>query len=79
MRRWAIGAIICWVTGYPHAGIAVRLTTEALKEAFAIVQERFHPFEAVVERIVLAKAEPYEEMQSWELKDYGSEKNHFSS
>lgn len=54
-----------WV---PHAGIAVKLTPEALKEAFSIVQEKFRPFEAMAERIVLAKAEPYEELRAWELK-----------
>ena len=53
-----------WV---PHAGIAVKLTPEALKEAFAIVQEKFTPFEAIAERIVLARAEPYEELKAWEL------------
>ena len=54
-----------WV---PHAGIAVKLTPEALKEAFAIVQERFSAFGATAERIVLARAEPYEELKSWTLK-----------
>lgn len=55
-----------WV---PHAGIALKLTPEALKEAFAIVQERFCPFDATVERIVLVKAEPYEELRGWKLKE----------
>ena len=55
-----------WV---PHAGLAVKLTPEALKEAFSIIQERFRPFDATVERIVLVKAEPYEEMRAWELKE----------
>lgn len=55
-----------WV---PHAGIAVKLTPEALKEAFAIVQEKFNAFGATAERIVLAKAEPYEELRAWELKE----------
>ena len=54
-----------WV---PHAGIALKLTPEALMKAFVIVQERFRPFEATVERIVLVKAEPYEELRAWELK-----------
>jgi hypothetical protein len=49
-------------------GIALKLTPDALNEAFDIVREMFTPFEATVERIVLAKAEPYEEMKSWELK-----------
>ncbi len=56
-----------WV---PHAGIAVKLTPEVLKEAFAIVQEKFRPFDATAERIVLVKAEPYEELQAWELKEH---------
>lgn len=56
-----------WV---PHAGIALKLTSEALKEAFSIVHERFCPFDAIVERIVLVKAEPYEEMRAWELKEH---------
>ena len=55
-----------WV---PHAGIAVKLTPEALKEAFAIVQAKFNAFGATAERIVLAKAEPYEELCAWELKE----------
>lgn len=54
-----------WV---PHAAIAVKLTPDALKEAFAIVQEKFTAFGATAERIVLARAEPYEELRSWELK-----------
>lgn len=54
-----------WV---PHAGIAVKLTPEALKEAFAIVQEKFSAFGATVEKVVLARAEPYEELRSWKLK-----------
>ncbi len=53
----------------PHVGIALKLTPKALDVAFDIVRERFTPFEAVVERIVLVKAEPYEEMQAWELRD----------
>ncbi len=54
-----------WV---PHAAIAVKLTPDALREAFAIVQEKFTAFGATAERIVLARAEPYEELRSWELK-----------
>lgn len=55
-----------WV---PHAAIAVKLTPEALKDAFAIVQEKFSAFGATAEKIVLARAEPYEELKVWELKD----------
>lgn len=54
-----------WV---PHAGIAVKLTPDALRKAFAIVQEKFSAFGATAERIVLARAEPYEELKSWALK-----------
>ena len=54
-----------WV---PHAAIAVKLTPEALKEAFAIVQEKYNAFGATAEKIVLARAEPYEEIRSWDLK-----------
>ncbi len=54
-----------WV---PHAAIVVKLTPDALKEAFDIVQERFTAFGAIAEKIVLARAEPYEELKSWELK-----------
>ena len=54
-----------WV---PHAAIAVKLTPDALKEAFSIVQEKFSAFGATAEKIVLAKAEPYEELRAWELK-----------
>ena len=55
-----------WV---PHAAIAVKLTPEALKEAFSIVQEKFSAFGATAEKIVLARAEPYEELKAWELKE----------
>lgn len=55
-----------WV---PHAAIAVKLTPDALKAAFAIVQEKFSAFGATAEKIVLARAEPYEELKSWELKE----------
>ncbi|MGN1369471.1 MAG: 2'-5' RNA ligase family protein [Aristaeellaceae bacterium] len=54
-----------WV---PHAAIAVRLTPEALKEAFEIIQAKFSAFGATAEKVVLARAEPYEEIQSWKLK-----------
>ena len=54
-----------WV---PHAGVAVKLTPEALKEAFSIVQEKFCAFGATAEKIVLARAEPYEEIKSWMLQ-----------
>lgn len=54
-----------WV---PHAAIAVKLTPDALKEAFSIVQEKFTAFGATAEKIVLARAEPYEELGSWKLK-----------
>lgn len=55
-----------WV---PHTAIAVKLTPETLKEAFAIVQKKFSAFGATAERIVLARAEPYEELKSWELNN----------
>lgn len=55
-----------WV---PHTAIAVKLTPDALKEAFAIVQEKFSAFGATAERIVLARAEPYKELKSWELNN----------
>ena len=32
-------------------------------------REKFTPFEAIAERIVLARAEPYEELKAWELKN----------
>ena len=54
-----------WV---PHAAIAVKLNPDTLKEAFAIVQEKFTAFGATAEKIVLARAEPYEELRSWRLK-----------
>lgn len=55
-----------WV---PHAAIVVKLTPDAIKEAFAIVQEKFTAFGATAEKIVLARAEPYEELKSWKLKE----------
>lgn len=54
-----------WV---PHAAIAVKLTPDALNTAFDIVRDKFAPFGAAAERLVLARAEPYEELRSWELK-----------
>ena len=54
-----------WV---PHAAIAVKLTPDALKAAFAIVQEKFTAFGATAEKIVLARSVPYEELCSWRLK-----------
>ena len=54
-----------WV---PHAAIAVKLTPDALKDAFDIVQEKFTAFGATAEKIVLARAVPYEELRSWNLK-----------
>ena len=53
-----------WV---PHAAIAVKLGPDTLKDAFAIVQEKFEAFEATTEKIILARAEPYEELRAWEL------------
>ena len=55
-----------WV---PHAAIVVKLTPDTIKEAFAIVQEKFSAFGATAEKIVLARAEPYEELKSWKLKE----------
>ena len=54
-----------WV---PHTAIAVKLNSESLKKAFAIVQENFTAFEVTAEKIVLARCEPYEEIRSWTLK-----------
>ncbi len=54
-----------WV---PHAAIAVKLNPSTLNEAFSIVQEKFTAFGATAEKIVLARAEPYEELRSWKLK-----------
>ena len=54
-----------WV---PHAAIAVKLTPEALKKAFEIVQENFTAFPATAERLVLARAEPYEPLRVRTLK-----------
>jgi len=45
------------------------LTPDTIKEAFAIVQEKFSAFGATAEKIVLARAEPYEELKSWKLKE----------
>ena len=47
----------------------MKLTPDALEEAFAIVQERFCAFGARAEKIVLVRAEPYVELKSWELKE----------
>lgn len=54
-----------WV---PHTAVAVKLTPQALKEAFSIVQEKFSAFGSVAERITLARCEPYVELKSWMLQ-----------
>ncbi len=54
-----------WV---PHAAIVSKLTPEALIDAFTIVQKKFDAFGATAEKIVLARAEPYEELKSWVLQ-----------
>ena len=54
-----------WV---PHAAIVYKLTPEAIIEAFNIVQKKFNAFGATAEKIVLARAEPYEELKSWVLQ-----------
>ena len=54
-----------WV---PHAAIAVKLSQDTLKDAFEIVQRSFEAFDATAEKIILAKAEPYEELRAWNLK-----------
>ena len=53
-----------WV---PHAAIAVKLSPETLKTAFDVVQGMFTPFVATAEKIVFARAVPYEELRSWSL------------
>ncbi len=55
-----------WV---PHAGLAVKLTPEALDSAFDIVREEFRPFAAKVKKVGLFRCEPYEELKVWTLKD----------
>lgn len=53
-----------WV---PHVGIAVKMDPQALRVGFDILQREFTACTATVERIVLARAEPYEPLKSWEL------------
>ncbi len=55
-----------WV---PHAGLAVKLTPEALDRAFDIVREEFSPFVAKIEKVGLFRCEPYNELKVWTLKD----------
>ena len=55
-----------WV---PHIALAVKLTNNTLKKAFAVVQELFKPFTAKAERLIFAKCEPYTELKTWELKN----------
>lgn len=54
-----------WV---PHAAVAVGLQPGTINEAFSIVLNKFTAFDATAEKIILARAEPYEELRSWELK-----------
>ena len=54
-----------WV---PHAAVAVGLQPGTINEAFSIILSKFTAFDATAEKIILARAEPYEELRSWELK-----------
>lgn len=55
-----------WV---PHAALAVKLSPEALKVAFEVVQSEFQAFGGKADRIVLAKCNPYKELKVWKLSD----------
>lgn len=55
-----------WV---PHSTIGKMMTKEQLQAAFAVLQERFIPFEGTVVKIGLAKTNPYTELALFELKE----------
>lgn len=55
-----------WV---PHTTIGKLMTKEQLKEAFAVLQEQFAPFEGTVVKIGLAKTNPYTELALFDLKE----------
>jgi len=40
-----------------------------IRDSLSVDQKAFAPFEGMIERIVLARAEPYEELKAWALKE----------
>ncbi len=52
----------------PHTTIGKQLSKEQMREAFAILQEQFVPFEGRVVKIGLAKTNPYTELAIFELR-----------
>ena len=53
-----------WV---PHTAIAIKLNQIELSKAFAVVQEEFVAFAGKVNRLALAKCNPYNEIKVWNL------------
>lgn len=46
----------------PHITIAKRLSAEGQRKVFDMLQKEFHPFEGKVEKIGLAKTNPYKDI-----------------
>ena len=51
----------------PHTTIGKKLSTEEMKIAFDVLQNSFGMFSGKVERIGLAKTNPYQEIFSWDI------------
>lgn len=51
-----------WV---PHIALGVQLTSDELMRALKIVKKDFEPFNAIIEKVVLAKCNPYNEIDKY--------------
>jgi 2'-5' RNA ligase len=48
-----------WV---PHIALGVQLTSNELRQALGVVERDFEPFTTIIEKVVLAKCNPYKEI-----------------
>ena len=53
----------------PHTTVGKKLTSQEMKIAFEVLQERFVPFEGSVVKIGLAKPNPYKDIATYVLKE----------
>ena len=47
----------------PHVTLGKTLSKEQMRAAFAVMQDNFQPFEAIVTQIGLAKVNPHEDVE----------------
>lgn len=53
-----------WV---PHIALGVQLTLDELKMALEIVKKDFIPFDSIIQKVVLAKCNPYKEIVEYTI------------